>query len=147
MRANQNPFAPQITAKKKNDAVGVYDKGTPEFNTKHNIHNPELLSFVERLENISDEIQAIQDDRKELLAEIKVRGFDAPTVKELLKFRKDKEKYQEKIGLVGAYALGIGEHFEIPGFEPENIMPMNVSFAFAADKKSENLEANEQMFG
>jgi uncharacterized protein (UPF0335 family) len=111
-----DPFADQGSAKKKAEKVGVYEKGTPEFSSKHNIHNPELLSLVERMESMKDELQNVQDDIKELSQEIKSRGFDLPTVKELLKYRKDTAAYQEKIALVGTYAEGIGEKFEIPGF-------------------------------
>jgi len=135
---NHDPFAAQGSAKKKPEAVGVYEKGTPEFSSKHNIHNPELLSLIERLENIRDEIQSIQEDQKELTQEIKARGFDVPTVKELLKYRKDSNAYQEKIALVGTYALGIGENFEIPGFFEGGVVP-NIARE-TASKMRQNFE-------
>lgn len=135
---NQDPFAAKGSTKKKHESVGVYEKGTPEFSSKHNIHNPELLSLVERMENMKDELQNVQDDIKELTQEIKSRGFDVPTVKEVLKYRKDSAAYQEKIALVGTYALGIGENFEIPGFFEGGVVP-NVARE-SASKIRQNFE-------
>jgi uncharacterized protein (UPF0335 family) len=118
---NHDPFAENDSEPKKKTKAGVYDKGTPEYAAKHNIHNPELLSFVQRMERLKEDLQAVNDDIKELATEVKNRGFDVPIFKEVLKYRKDSKAYEEKIALVGTYVEGIGENFEIPGFYEQSL--------------------------
>jgi len=118
---NHDPFAENDSEPKKKTKAGVYDKGTPEYSAKHNIHNPELLSLVERMERLKEDLQAVNDDIKELATEVKNRGFDVPIFKEVLKYRKDSKAYEEKIALVGTYVEGIGENFEIPGFYEQTL--------------------------
>lgn len=119
--------------KSKPEPVGVYDRDSAEFKTKHNMHNPELMSFVQRLENIKDEMQELNDAQKDLLTELKDRGFDAAIVKELLKFRKDSDAYLEKIALTSAYANGIGMNFDLSEYtQNRGFSSFGESFAEAA---------------
>lgn len=50
--------------------------------------NSALNSFVQRIENLDDEIHARQDDRREVLAEAKSAGFDPRAIRIILAERK-----------------------------------------------------------
>jgi uncharacterized protein (UPF0335 family) len=68
-----------------------------------------LLSFVQRLERLQEEKDAISEDMKEVRKELKSAGYDLPAVARLLKRRKlDREELQEQDALDEAYQRGIG---------------------------------------
>ena len=63
-----------------------------------------LLSFVERIERLSEEIKALQDDRKEVFAEVKAHGFDAKTLRTALRRRAvDSDSLREADALLDLY--------------------------------------------
>lgn len=137
--------SPQKTGSKKAskpEPVGVYSPDSDEFKAKHNIHNPELLSFVQRLENIKDEMQELNDHQKDLLSEMKDRGFDVAIVKEILKFRKDSDGYLEKIALTSVYANGIGMNFDLSEYIQDHSIS-NVGAAFAEAAKNSGVTSFE----
>ena len=47
----------------------------------------QLRSYVERIERLNDDAQAIADDKKELNAEIKGQGYCAKTIAAIVKRR------------------------------------------------------------
>lgn len=47
-----------------------------------------LLSFVERIERLTEEIDALGDDRKEVFSEAKGTGFDSKTLRKVIARRK-----------------------------------------------------------
>lgn len=53
----------------------------------HNIKGM-LLSLVERVERLTEEIDGLSDDRKEVFAEAKGVGFDTKIMRELIRRRK-----------------------------------------------------------
>ena len=55
-----------------------------------NVTADELRQFIERHEQLDSETREIADQRKELMAELKGRGFDAKAFKEVLRLRKMK---------------------------------------------------------
>ena len=68
-----------------------------------------LLSFVERIERLNEEKAALGEDIKEVYAELKGVGFDAPTVRKLIALRKqDPEKRNEQMELLDLYKSAIG---------------------------------------
>lgn len=70
----------------------------------------ELKQFVERLERLEEEKQAIADDIKAVYAEVKARGFEAKIVRQVIKIRKqDRAERQEAEAILDLYleALGI----------------------------------------
>lgn len=71
-----------------------------------------LLSFIERIERMTEEKLAIQTDIKEIYSEAKGTGFDVKTLKLIIKLRKlDSEKRAEAQALLETYANAIGlEH-------------------------------------
>ncbi len=63
-----------------------------------------ILSFVERVEQIDDEIKALNEGKKEVLAEAKGEGFDVKVLKEILRLRKlDKDERDEQESLLDLY--------------------------------------------
>lgn len=71
-----------------------------------------LLSFIQRVETMTEEKQNIANDIKEIYAEAKGVGFDVKTLKLIVKLRKlDAEKRAEAQALLETYADAIGmEH-------------------------------------
>lgn len=68
-----------------------------------------LLSFVERLERLDEEIDEVKGQRKEVVAELKGEGFDAKAVNKIVKMRKeDPAKRQEEQAIVELYAAAVG---------------------------------------
>ena len=71
-----------------------------------------LLSFIERIERMTEEKLALQNDIKEIYSEAKGTGFDVKTLKLIIKLRKlDSDKRAEAQALLETYANAIGlEH-------------------------------------
>lgn len=69
-----------------------------------------LKSFVERLERLEDEKRELLDQIKDVLAEAKGEGFDVKTLRQVLKLRKMKphdRSEQEELLEVYKAALGM----------------------------------------
>jgi uncharacterized protein (UPF0335 family) len=63
-----------------------------------------IRSIIERVEHIDDEIKALNEAKKEVLAEAKGEGFDVKVLKEILRLRKlDKEERDEHESLLDLY--------------------------------------------
>ena len=63
-----------------------------------------IRSFVERIEQLDTELQEINEQRKEVLAEAKGEGFDVKVLKEIIKLRKqDKDERDEHETLLDVY--------------------------------------------
>ena len=68
-----------------------------------------LKSFVERIERLNEERDALLEDSKEVYSELKVTGFDVKTVRQLIRLRKmDTEKRREEEGLLEVYKSAVG---------------------------------------
>ena len=67
-----------------------------------------IRSFIERVEQIDEEIKALNEGKKEVLAEAKGEGFDVKVLKEILRLRKlYKDERDERESLVDLYLRGI----------------------------------------
>jgi uncharacterized protein (UPF0335 family) len=63
-----------------------------------------IRSFIERIEHIDEEIKALNEGKKEVLAEAKGEGFDVKVLKEILRLRKlDKDELDERESLLDLY--------------------------------------------
>lgn len=72
--------------------------------------NGRLRSFVERLENLGEQADAIKADAKEVYAELAGEGFDKKAVRQLIRIRKkDRRARAEEAAIVETYAAAIGE--------------------------------------
>ena len=63
-----------------------------------------IRSFIERVEQIEEEIKALNEGKKEVFAEAKGEGFDVKVLKEILRLRKqDKDERDEQDSLLDLY--------------------------------------------
>lgn len=68
-----------------------------------------LLSFIERIERLEEEKSALMEDIKEVYGEAKSSGFDAKTMRSLVRLRKmDLEKRREADDLLDIYKAALG---------------------------------------
>lgn len=75
-----------------------------------NVTEAELRQFVERIEAINAEIKDRTDDRKEVFAEAKGRGYDAKALRKILALRKkkpDEIAHEEAVEDLYRQAMGI----------------------------------------
>ena len=74
-----------------------------------NVAAGELRQLVERIERLTEERKAIQDDIRDVFGEAKARGFDVPAMREILKQRAmEKQKREERAAIVETYQLALG---------------------------------------
>jgi uncharacterized protein (UPF0335 family) len=70
----------------------------------------QLRAFIERIENIEEEIRSLTEDKKEIFAEAKGEGFDVKILKEVIRIRKqDEEERQEHESLLETYLHALEE--------------------------------------
>jgi len=63
-----------------------------------------ILSFIERVERIEEELAALNEGKKEVFAEAKGEGYDVKVLKEILRLRKqDKDERDERESLLDLY--------------------------------------------
>lgn len=69
----------------------------------------ELRALLERVERIDQEIEGMQDDRRDVFAEAKGRGWSDKAMRDILKIRKlKKEEFQENAALLETYMISLG---------------------------------------
>lgn len=72
-----------------------------------------ILSFVERVENLEEEVKSAQTDIKEVFMEAKGEGFDTKIIKRIIKVRKmDKDQKDEEDSLFDLYMNAIDNAVE-----------------------------------
>lgn len=68
-----------------------------------------LVSFLERIERLTEEKQALAEDIKDVYAEAKGVGFDVKIIRKVVKLRKmDPEKRREEDELTELYKAAVG---------------------------------------
>lgn len=68
-----------------------------------------LKQFIERIERLEEEKKTIAEDIKEVFAEAKGTGFDAGTMRTIIKLRKkDKADLEEEEYLLDTYKRAMG---------------------------------------
>lgn len=77
-----------------------------------NAAQEKLVQFVERIENLMQERQGLNDDIKEVKAEAKIDGFDPRVIMDTIRVRAEKRKspakYQERKELLETYLAAFG---------------------------------------
>ena len=67
-----------------------------------------ILSFIERIEHIDEELKALSEGKKEVFSEAKAEGFDVKVLKEILRLRKqDQDERDEQKSLLDLYLRAI----------------------------------------
>lgn len=91
-------------ARRKNEPAGVGDNSGPA-----GFAAGELKAFVERIERLEEEKQALQDDIKDIYAEAKGTGFDVKILRQVVRIRKqDKADREEQEALLDLYLQALG---------------------------------------
>ncbi len=68
-----------------------------------------LRQFIERIERLEQERQALGADIREVYAEAKAVGFDPKIMRQLVRLRKlDQVEYQEQEALLDTYQHALG---------------------------------------
>ncbi|MDB5643087.1 MAG: hypothetical protein JWN07_2404 [Hyphomicrobiales bacterium] len=68
----------------------------------------QLRAFVERIENVEEEIKALNEAKKEIFAEAKGEGYDVKIIKEVIRIRKqDADERDERETLVDLYLRAV----------------------------------------
>lgn len=69
----------------------------------------QLRAFIERIERLEEDKQAIADDIKEVFAEMKGTGFDVKAVRQIIRIRKkDQAERQEEEAILDLYMNALG---------------------------------------
>ena len=86
-----------------------HNSGDTESKDVGGVAGDRLKSFIDRIERLTEEKQAIADDIKDIYAEAKGTGFDAKTIRKLVSLRKiDVEKRREADEMLDLYKSAIG---------------------------------------
>ncbi len=76
---------------------------------KGSIAAQELRLFVERVERLEEEKRGIADDIKEVISEMKGRGYDAKIVRRLINIRKKRKgEFEEENMILETYMSALG---------------------------------------
>lgn len=74
------------------------------------MESAQLRSFVERIENLQAEKQALADDIKDVYAEAKGSGYDPKVLREVIRIRKqDRSKRAEFEAVLELYREALGD--------------------------------------
>jgi uncharacterized protein (UPF0335 family) len=74
-----------------------------------NISAEQLRLFIERIERLEEEKKAFSDDIKDVYAEAKSTGFDAKTMRTIVRLRKmEKHHRDEQDMLLDTYRTALG---------------------------------------
>ena len=69
-----------------------------------------IRSIIERIEQIEEELKALNEGKKEVFSEAKGEGFDVKVLREILKLRKqDKDERDEQDSLLDLYMRAMDE--------------------------------------
>ncbi|AWB20808.1 hypothetical protein NS228_20545 [Methylobacterium indicum] len=69
----------------------------------------ELKQFIERIERLEEEKAGLQGDIKDVMLELKGRGFDVKAVRTILRLRKkDHSERQEEEAILELYMQALG---------------------------------------
>ncbi len=69
-----------------------------------------IRSFVERIEQLENELKELNEGKKEVFAEAKGEGFDVKILKEIIRLRKqDEEEREEHETLLDVYMRAMSE--------------------------------------
>ncbi len=75
----------------------------------HNSAGDELLGFINRVERLEEEKKGLNDDIKDIIAEVKGRGYDPKIIRKVLAIRKMKPgEYEEQQMVIETYMSSLG---------------------------------------
>jgi uncharacterized protein (UPF0335 family) len=92
----------------KKKPVDLFEDDSPGVG--HNgVNSKVLLGYVERIENLAEEKQALSEDMKEVFSEAKGQGLDVKAMRAVIKIRKmDREKWRALEEQTSLYLSALG---------------------------------------
>lgn len=73
------------------------------------LNNERLISIVERIERVDEEINDLKEDRKDIMLEAKSAGFDTKAITHVIKQRrKNEQEREEEEELFTVYEHAVG---------------------------------------
>lgn len=73
------------------------------------LNNERLISIIERIECVDEEINGLKEDRKGIMLEAKSAGFDTKAITHVIKQRrKNKQEREEEEELFTVYEHAVG---------------------------------------
>lgn len=107
MTDDYDPYSPRGPARSRPGAK-LKDE-TEDASGPQTVAVGQLRSFIERIERVQEDIDALADDRKEIYAECKAMGFNTKAVRTLVKLRKmDQAERQEAEAILDLYKSALG---------------------------------------
>jgi uncharacterized protein (UPF0335 family) len=95
--------------KENTDDAGIGHNSGDDASDVGGVAGKRLESFFQRIERLDEEKSAIAEDIKEIYAEAKGVGFDAKTMRKIMRLRKmDIEKRREEDEILDLYKSAIG---------------------------------------
>lgn len=89
--------------------VPASDGATKTTDNVENVAAAELRQFVERVERLTEEKQAIQGDISDVYGEAKSRGYDTKAIREIVRIRKqDAKERAEQLSILSTYLVALG---------------------------------------
>ncbi|MDQ2705716.1 MAG: DUF2312 domain-containing protein, partial [Pseudomonadota bacterium] len=77
--------------------------------TSQTVAAGQLRAFIERVERLEEEKSQLQEDIKEVFAEMKGTGFDTKAVRTIIRLRKkDANERQEEEAILDLYKAALG---------------------------------------
>ena len=81
----------------------------------HNVAAERLMSIVERIEKLEDERKNLQADIKDIYTEAKSAGFDVKVLRMVIASRKkDQAEWEEQQALLETYMRALGQLADTP---------------------------------
>lgn len=80
---------------------------------ERNVAGDRLRSFVERVERIDEELEALKEDRKAILSEAASQGFDKKILQDVVKYRKNPHDNAERLALFQTYCRNLGIQLDL----------------------------------
>lgn len=103
-----DPYSPRQSARERPGATLREDHDEIGSGAQ-TIAAGQLRALIERIELVTEEMQALSDDRKEIYAEAKAMGFDTKAVRTLVKLRgMDEAARQEAEAILDLYKAALG---------------------------------------
>lgn len=102
-----DPYTPRGPARERTGAK--LESDADEASGPQTVAAGQLRAFIERIERVQEDIDALTDDRKEIYAECKAMGFDTKAVRTIIKLRKMQEgERQEAEAILDRYKAALG---------------------------------------
>lgn len=77
--------------------------------TSQTVAAGQLRAFIERIERLEEEIKSLNDDKRDVYAEMRGVGFDVKAAKTIVRLRrKDQAERQEEEAILDLYKAALG---------------------------------------